>query len=167
MVDDTVPGRLLRRDDLPGLLVAIAACEIVGSAPAVVTVGALDPWYTGLVRPAFTPPGWVFGPVWTVLFALMGTAVYVAYRDGRGPPRRNALLLFGGQFALNVAWTLVFFGMRSPTGGLLVIVALWVAIVATTVAFARVRSEAAWLLVPYLVWVSFAAALNAGIVWLN
>ena len=167
MTSDLGRPTLLSREDLPGLLVAVLVAEIAGSAPAFVTAGATGTWYADLARPAFTPPDWVFGPVWTLLFALMGTAAYLVFRDGRGRQRWSALLLFGGQFALNIAWTLVFFGLQSPVGGLLVIVVLWAAIVATIGAFHRVRPAAAWLLVPYLGWVSVAAVLNLGIVRLN
>lgn len=158
---------LLSREDLPGVLVAVLAAEIVGSAPALVTAGARGTWYADLTQPALTPPDWVFAPVWTLLFALMGTGAYLVVRDGRGRPRRVALWAFGGQFALNIAWTVVFFGLRSPAGGLLVIGLLWVAILTTIWTFRRVRPAAAWLLVPYLAWVSFAGVLNFWILRLN
>ncbi|MFC7044205.1 TspO/MBR family protein [Halobacteriaceae archaeon GCM10025711] len=169
MSTTTVPRSLdLSRDDLPGLAVAVLLCEAVGASPAFVTRTGLSTWYVALNRPAFTPPNWVFGPVWTFLFFLLGVAVYLVWRDGRGTRAgRIALGAFVGQFALNVAWTLAFFGQQSIGGGLVVIAALWLAIAATVVAFARVHRGAALLLVPYLLWVSFAGVLNAAIWTLN
>lgn len=113
------------------------------------------------------PAGLVFGPVWTVLFALLGVAAYPVWRDGAGGTRAVALGAFAGQFALNVAWTFAFFGARSPGLGLAVMAPLWVAIVATVAAFDRVRRAAALLLVPYLAWVSFVALLNLQLWRLN
>ncbi|MFB6106465.1 MAG: TspO/MBR family protein [Halobacteriaceae archaeon] len=159
--------RSLGRADLPGLVVSVLACELVGSAPAVVTATGSGSWYATLTRPALAPPNWVFGPVWTTLFVLLGVAAYLVIRDGRGRTRRVALALFVGQYVLNVAWTLTFFGSESVAGGLAVILALLVGIVATMVAFARVRRAAALLLVPYLLWVGFATYLNYAFWTLN
>jgi len=154
------PGVGLSRTDLPGLLVAVVLTNVVGAAPALLTATGAGSWYATLERPALAPPNWVFAPVWTALFVLLGTAIYLVLRDGDGRERTVAAGLFVGQFVLNVSWTLVFFGGRSPAGGLAVIVALLVAILATVSAFYRVRPAAAALLVPYLAWVAFATYLN-------
>ncbi|GAA0650367.1 TspO/MBR family protein [Salarchaeum japonicum] len=151
---------MFSRDDLPGLALAVLVCEAVGAAPALVTATGSGSWYATLVRPAFAPPNWVFGPVWTTLFFLLGVAAYLVLRDGRGRERELAFGLFVAQYALNVAWTLVFFGGENIAGGLAVIAGLWALIVATIAAFSRVNRTAAILLVPYLAWVSFAAFLN-------
>ncbi|QDX40144.1 TspO/MBR family protein [Salarchaeum sp. JOR-1] len=151
---------MFSRDDIPGLALAILVCEAVGAAPALVTATGSGSWYATLVRPAFAPPNWVFGPVWTTLFFLLGVGVYLVLRDGRGRERTVAFGLFVAQYVLNVAWTLVFFGGENIAGGLAVIAALWTLIVATIAAFSRVNRTAALLLVPYLAWVSFAAFLN-------
>lgn len=150
----------LSRKDLPGLLTAVLLCEVVGAAPAFVTGQELAGWYTTLVRPAIAPPNWVFGPVWTLLFALLGVAGYLVYRDATGTLRRTALGGFIAQYAFNVAWTLVFFGQQDIQGGLVVIAILWVLIAFTAYAFYRVRPIAGYLLLPYLLWVSFATYLN-------
>jgi len=100
----------LTRDDLSGLALAVVICNAVGAAPALVTATGSGSWYDSLVRPAIAPPNWVFGPVWTALFTLLGVAVYLVLRDGTGRQRRVAFGLFVAQYALNVAWTLVFFG---------------------------------------------------------
>ena len=128
-------------------------------------IGAAFPapaYYRGLRKPAWAPPPWLFGPVWTALYALMGVAAWLVARRG-GPGTRRALALWGGQLALNAAWTPIFFGLRSPGAALAEIAALWIAVLGTVVVFARRRADAAALLLPYLAWVSFAAALNLAI----
>ena len=128
-------------------------------------IGAAFPaptYYRGLRKPAWAPPPWLFGPVWTLLYALMAVAAWMVARRG-GPGARAALALWGGQLALNAAWTPIFFGLRNPGAALVEIVALWVAVAGTIGAFARRRAAAAALLVPYLAWVTFAAALNLAI----
>jgi len=157
----------LSRDDLPGVALAVVVCNAVGAAPALVTATGSGTWYDALAQPALAPPNWVFGPVWTLLFTLLGVAAYLVLRDGRGRRRTLAFGLFVAQYVLNVAWTLVFFGGQDLAGGLAVIAALWAGIAATLAAFYRVRSAAGALLVPYLAWVSFAAYLNYGFWALN
>jgi tryptophan-rich sensory protein len=142
-------------------------------------MGGLTDWYPALTKPFFTPPNWLFGPVWTVLYLMMGVALWLVVREGLAPPPapqaswqaggkvKLAAILFAVQLALNLAWSPVFFGARSAAGGLVVILVLWATIVATVVAFARVRPFAAWLLAPYLAWLSYATALNGAIVALN
>jgi tryptophan-rich sensory protein len=154
-------------DDAPGLLVAILACNAVGASPALVTATGAGSWYATLTKPELAPPNWVFGPVWTALFVLLGVAAYLVYRDGAGRERTVALALFVVQFAFNVSWTLVFFGNQDTAGGLAVIAGLWMLIAATLAAFWRVRRATGLLLVPYLAWVSFAAYLNYAFWTLN
>ena len=140
-----------------GMVVGVNA---LGALPAVF-VGSDTSW---IERPWFYPPEIAFPVVWTLLFTLMGLALFLVWH--RGPGRRDvhvAFAAFGVQLALNLAWTPVFFGLRRPDLGLLVIGALWVAVVGTIVAFDRVSRAAAGLLVPYLGWVSFAFALNYAI----
>ena len=119
-------------------------------------------YYARLSKPDWAPPGWLFGPVWTVLYALMGTAAWLVARKP-GSAARAPLVLWGAQLALNATWTPVFFGLRAPGLALVNIVALWSALVATIAAFFSRRRLAAGLLLPYLAWVSFATALNYGI----
>ena len=125
------------------------------------------PWYAGLDKPAFTPPGWVFGPVWTVLYASIGAAGYLAWTAG-GPGRRlPAFTAYGLQLALNALWTVLFFGLRQPLWALADLSALLLASVATALLFWRLRRAAGLILLPYLGWLSFAWLLNAAIVRLN
>jgi tryptophan-rich sensory protein len=161
---------LPRRRPIASLAAAVLACVLVGASGSVFTATGLESWYGTLERPALTPPDWLFGPVWTALFSLMGVAAWLVWRALPGPDARAARLALGAfavQFALNVAWSAAFFGARSVVGGLAVVALLWVAIAATLAAFARVDRRAAALLVPYLAWVSFAAYLNAAIWALN
>lgn len=142
------------------LLGSIVVCELAGIVPSILTAEDVATWYPTLAKPAFTPPGWVFGPVWTTLYLLMGVALYLVWQSDRGRLRQVALAAFVVQLVLNAAWSLVFFGSREIFGGLVVIVALLAVILATITAFARIDRRAAALLVPYLLWVGFATALN-------
>jgi len=143
------------------LAVSVLVCELVGASGTLVSGSGVTVWYPSLTKPAFNPPAWVFGPVWTTLFALLGVAAWLVWRAGLDKRIvRVALGLFAAQYVVQVAWSGVFFGLRNPLGGLVVIAVLWAGIVATVAAFDRVDRRAALLLVPYLVWVSFAAVLN-------
>jgi|GEM_PF-228620 tryptophan-rich sensory protein len=124
-------------------------------------------WYPTLTKPAWTPPDWVFGPVWTLLYILMAVAAWLVWRKAGFAGARLALVLYFVQLALNAAWSGLFFGLRSPAAGLVDILLLWMVIAATLVAFARHSAVAAGLLVPYFVWVSYAAALNFAIWRMN
>jgi translocator protein len=152
----------------PALAAAVLFCIIVGSLGSLVTVTGPGSWYAGLAKPFFTPPGWVFAPVWITLFTLMGIAVYLVWQEGIEKPKvRKAFAIFGVQFAFNVTWSFLFFGLRSPLLGLIDIVILWVMIAATIAAFYSVKKTAAFLLVPYIAWVTLATALNGAVYLMN
>jgi len=144
------------------LAVAIAAVEVVGASGTVFTARGLGEWYDSLQQPMLAPPNWVFGPVWTVLFGLVGVALWLVWRRLGAAPRevRTGFGVFLIHFVFNLGWSAVFFGLREIGWGLAVIGGLWLLIVATMRAFDRVDRRAALLLVPYLLWVSFAAYLN-------
>jgi translocator protein len=146
---------------LAGFLALSLAIAALG---AIVTTQSVLSWYPTLVKPSWTPPSWLFGPVWTLLYIMMAAAAWLVWKQGNS---RYEMLLWGGQLLLNLAWSLLFFGARSPTLALFDIIALWLAIAATTFVFAQKSRGAAYLMVPYLCWVSFATALNAAIVMLN
>lgn len=150
------------------LLFCIAACQLVGFLGSFFTRPAIPGWYAGLQKPAFTPPSWLFGPAWVTLYLLMGIAAYLVWHKGLARPGvRTALLVFAFQLLLNAAWSPVFFGLRSPLAGAVVIVLLWLAILLTILSFRKVSPPAALLLLPYLAWVTYASALNISIYFLN
>lgn len=153
------------------VLIAVAfilGCEAVGAVAGWATQTSVTTWYPTLAKPWFTPPDWLFAPVWTALYAMMGFAAFLVWREGTDRSSvRTALGLFGVQLALNAGWSFAFFWARSPGVGLVVIVMLWGVLAGTTARFFRVRAAAGALLVPYLLWVTYAAALNAGVWVLN
>jgi len=147
---------------------AVGLCLGAGAVGGWFTSPAIPTWYASLAKPSFTPPSWVFGPAWTTLYILMGVATGLVWTRGWSAPGvRAALGVFLGQLALNVFWSAVFFGWRSPGGALVVIAALWGSIAVTIYLFRRVNTAAAVLLIPYLAWVTFAAALNVAVWRLN
>ena len=157
-----------RLNDIISLVVAIAIPLIVGGLGGIATASSIPTWYRTLEKPTWNPPDWIFGPAWTLLYILMGVALWLVWRLGWDNPQvRRALLLFGVQLLFNLLWSLIFFGLRRPDWALLEIVVLWVLILATAAQFYRLQPIAGWLLVPYQLWVTFAAALNAAIWWLN
>jgi tryptophan-rich sensory protein len=150
------------------LLLLLALVFAVSALGSWVTVPKIPTWYASLTKPSFNPPSWVFGPVWTVLYAAMAVAawrVWIAPADEG--QRSRALMLFWAQLALNAAWSPLFFGLERPGLAFVVILAMVALIAATMVAFFRIDRSAGWLFVPYLAWVSFAAVLNGAIYRLN
>jgi tryptophan-rich sensory protein len=153
---------------IPKLAAAILSCVIIGSLGSIVTITGPGSWYASLEKPFFSPPNWVFAPVWITLFTLMGIAIYLVWESGmRRREVQVAIAVFCGQFALNVLWSFLFFGLQSPLYGLVDIALLWLMILATIVLFHRVQKTAAYLLIPYIAWVSLATALNGAVYLLN
>lgn len=151
---------------LVGFLMLTAGAAALGSWA---TIPNIDSWYAGLRKPSWTPPGWLFGPVWTLLYLLMAVAAWRVWRrlDADPTARKSALACWGFQLALNAAWSWLFFGFQKPGLAFVELISLWLLILATLVSFARIDRTAAALLVPYLLWVTFAGALNGAIAWLN
>lgn len=147
--------------------VFVGLCLAVGALGGWVTAGSLKDWYPTLNKPSFNPPNGVFGPVWTVLYVLMGIAAGRVWLEAPPGRARGPLALFVLQLALNLAWSIVFFGLQAVGAAIVVIVALEAAIVATILAFRRLDGLAAALLVPYALWVAFATVLNGAIWRLN
>jgi benzodiazapine receptor len=141
-----------------------AAVAALGS---MATRANIPTWYAGVAKPGFTPPNWIFAPVWTVLYAMMAYAIWRILALPRSPARTTAIIAYAVQLALNCLWSFAFFGARSPLLGLVVIVPLLVSIVATIRLVWPLDRIAALLLAPYLAWVSYATALNGAIWWLN
>jgi len=151
-----------------GIVVSIAVCELAGIVGSVFTMPSIPGWYAGLAKPSFNPPNWIFGPVWTLLYALMGLAAYLVYEKGfKRPEVKKALAVFAAQLVMNTLWSIVFFGAHRILGAAVVIVLLWAMILATILLFHRISKAAAYLLVPYILWVSFATVLNASLYVLN
>ncbi len=174
----------MRIPDVFKLIIAIAVSELAGVIGSVFTptpkslvwgftAPSIAGWYAGIAKPALNPPAWIFGPVWTTLFALMGIAAFLVWSscakasEDKKKGVKVALILFGGQLVLNALWSIIFFGLHSPGGALIEIVFLWLAILATIVAFYKISRPAAYLLLPYILWVSFAMYLNYAIWALN
>ncbi|MEI8315959.1 MAG: TspO/MBR family protein [Verrucomicrobiota bacterium] len=149
---------------LGGFCVASFVAAAIGGTA---TGGAVQDWYPTLAKPSWTPPAWLFGPVWTLLYIAMAVAAWLVWRRVGWDGARLALLMFFIQLTLNAVWSVVFFGLRNPGAAFAEIVVLWVAIVVTTLLFWKVTPTAGWLFLPYLVWVSFATALNFAIWRLN
>lgn len=149
------------------LLGYIVLCEAVGGVGALVTGPNITSWYAVLARPVLSPPNWIFAPVWTLLYALMGIALYLVLQTPSSARRTHALYLFGVQLILNALWSGIFFGLHLLGIALVEIILMWLAIVATIYFFAKISRTATWLLVPYVLWVSFAAYLNYSLWVLN
>lgn len=144
------------------LLFAIIICEGAGLIGSIFTFNSVNTWYVTLDKPFFNPPSWIFAPVWTILYLLMGISLYLAWNT-----KKISLKWFWIQLVLNSLWSILFFGLKNPTLALLGITLLWLAIIMTIKSFWRYNKTASWLLLPYLAWVTFASILNLSIVILN
>jgi tryptophan-rich sensory protein len=150
-----------------GLVLFVLVCLGAGGLGAVATTPEIDGWYRTIAKPQWNPPDWVFGPVWTTLYVLMGIAAWLVWRPAGFNNAAIPLSLFATQLVLNVAWSWMFFGMHQIGWAAVEIIILWLAILITTVAFFRRSKLAGWLMVPYLGWVTFASVLNFTIWRLN
>ena len=150
------------------LIVSIVICFAAAVIGSLFTFKAIPAWYAGLKKPRYTPPNWAFGPVWTTLYVLMSIWVFLVWQNGLAI--NDVLLtfsLFWIQLIFNALWSIVFFGMKSKGGGVIIIITLWLLILATIIASFQVSGWAGALLIPYIIWVSIASYLNIGIWWLN
>ncbi|HET9100363.1 MAG TPA: TspO/MBR family protein [Acidobacteriaceae bacterium] len=155
------------RFPLMALVFWVGLCVLVGLISGLLTKAEISRWYAGLRKPSFNPPNWIFGPVWTALYILMGVAAWMIWQVPRSQLRTYALIWFAIQLGLNFLWSLIFFRWHAIAGALGEISILWLAILATIVLFWEVRPLAGELMLPYLAWVSFASVLNLGILRLN
>ena len=154
--------------DIAKLLISIIACQFAGFIGSIFTTPSIPTWYATLQKPPFTPPNWLFAPAWITLYLLMGISAFIIWRRGVDNTRvREALIVFLIQLILNSLWSIVFFGLKSPLYGVVVIIALWIAILFTILKFFKLSTGAGGLLLPYILWVSFAAVLNISIWILN
>lgn len=149
-------------------IIAILICQAAGLAGSLFTYQSITSWYQYLNKPSFNPPNFIFGPVWTLLYTLMGISLYLIWQKGpKNPKTKFALRLFGLQLFLNFLWTIIFFGLKNPGLAFVEIVFLWLSILLVIQKFWQIKKEAAILLIPYILWVSFAALLNYNIYILN
>ena len=148
------------------LIASLAVCQLAAFIGSLFNIAAIPTWYTTINKPFFNPPNWVFAPVWTTLFILMGMALYLVWEKGYSKKEvKLGVNMFLVQLSLNVLWSALFFGIRDILLAFVEIIALWIAIALTMCHFKKVSKKAFWLMVPYLAWVSFAAVLNLAI-WL-
>jgi len=146
--------------DILKLVASVILCQIAGFLGALFTTPAIPTWYRTLNKPFFTPPNWIFSPVWISLFILIGISLFFVWRRTDHPRFKIAFIFFFVQLILNILWSAAFFGLKSPLLGLMNIVLLWIAILLTIQHFFKVSKLAGVLLLPYLIWVSFATLLN-------
>jgi len=158
----------IKLHDIIKLVISITACMLAGFIGQIFTRPSVTNWYALLEKPFFTPPSWLFAPVWFLLYILMGISAFLIWRKGiKNHLVREGLIIFLVQLILNALWSFAFFSLKSPMGGLIVIVPLWTAILLTIINFFRTSMTAAWLLLPYILWVSYATVLNFAIYILN
>lgn len=150
------------------LIAFIVFCELAGIIGSFFTAPSIASWYASLQKPFFTPPNWVFAPVWTTLFLLMGISLYLVWEKGLGDRKvKLAVSVFSIQLILNILWSVLFFGLQNSFLAFIEIILLWIAILATIILFYRISVKASLLLIPYIVWVSIASLLNYSVWVLN
>ena len=157
----------MKTNTMLSIVICIAIPMVIGSLSGLATAGAIDNWYAQLTKPSFTPPNYLFGPVWTLLYVLMGISLFLVWKSPAGSERTTAITIFAIQMALNFAWTFLFFYFHRPGTSLIEIGLLWITIFFMIVAFSRIDKTAALLQIPYILWVSFASVLNGAIWYLN
>ena len=167
MTEDADPMQRSPGTQARGLIVSVVICFGAALLGNLATMPQIPTWYSGIAKPAWTPPDWVFGPVWSLLYAMMAISAWLIWRTGEGKTTRVPLLWFGTQLILNSLWSVLFFGMQKPAWSMVEVFFLWLAILMTIRAFWPLSRWAALLLVPYLLWVSFASVLNVAIWQLN
>lgn len=161
-------GKSKKTLDWVKLIFSLGICQAAGIVGSLYTFQTVKWWYPMLRKPWFNPPAWVFGPVWTILFVLMGVALYLVWNQGlKKKGITDAVALFSVQLTLNVVWSYLFFGLRNPFMALIEILVLWGAILLTTIKFLKINKGAGYLMIPYLAWVGFASVLNLAVVLLN
>ncbi len=149
-------------------ILSVLICLGAGAVGSLFTTPSVKTWYLTINRPSFNPPDWLFGPVWTLLFIMMGTALYLIWREGEKNKKvKCALYVFFAQLILNILWSILFFGFQSPFYAFIEIIILWLFILASIILFYKISKPAGLLLVPYILWVSFASILNFFIWRLN
>ncbi|HOI29043.1 MAG TPA: tryptophan-rich sensory protein [Melioribacteraceae bacterium] len=155
------------RSNIVKLILSLIIPLSVGAVAGMFTSQAVPTWYASLNRPSFSPPNWVFGPVWTSLYILLGISFFLIWKESPSQQRNRAIIVFASQMLLNFAWSFIFFYFNMIGIALLEIILLWVNIAVMISLFYKLKPLAAYLNIPYLLWVSFATILNAGYYFLN
>ena len=148
-------------------MVCIGGVLLIGSISGLANAGSINGWYSSLNKPSFNPPNYLFGPVWTFLYILMGISLYMILQTPKTEIRNAALLIFAIQLALNFSWSFLFFYFKAPLFAFIEIIIMWISILVMIFTFYRISPVSAYLQVPYLLWVSFASVLNGAIWYLN
>ncbi|MBL7052022.1 MAG: tryptophan-rich sensory protein [Nanoarchaeota archaeon] len=146
------------------LIISLLIPFLASAIGSLFTASSVSTWYLTLIKPTFNPPSWIFGPVWTILYLLIGIALYLVWIKKKDI---TAFIIFGIQMFLNALWSVIFFGLQKPFFAFTEIILLWISIILTMIYFYRINKISAYLLIPYLLWVSFAAVLNYFIFMLN
>jgi len=149
------------------LLSSVVICLAAGFIGSIFTTPSIPTWYASLIKPVISPPNYLFAPVWTILYILMGIALFLVWTAKGKDKTKSALIFFFVQLGLNSLWSILFFGLKMPLLAFLEIIVLWIFILLTMLKFFKIKKAAGWLLAPYLAWVSFASILNFLIFWLN
>lgn len=151
------------------ILVVVVTCLAIGYFSGMVTRSAITTWYPTLIKPIFNPPNWIFAPVWSMLYVMMGVAAGLVWDriESQKELVKKAVIIFAIQLALNALWSFLFFGLKNPMLAGIEIIILWLMIYETYIQFSKINKIAGYLFIPYLLWVSFAMILNGSIWWLN
>lgn len=158
----------MKKQNYIKLFVSIVVAQLAGIIGSLYTSNSISTWYKTLVRPEIAPPNWVFGPVWTTLYILMGISAYIIWSKGYSDKKvKLALSVYFGQLLLNTLWSILFFGLRDIRSAFIEIIALWIMIALNIFLFGKISKTAGYLLIPYLLWVSFASYLNYSFMILN
>lgn len=158
----------MKKQNYIKLFVSIVVAQLAGIIGSLYTSNSISTWYKTLVRPEIAPPNWVFGPVWTTLYMLMGISAYIIWSKGYSDKKvKLALTVYFGQLLLNTLWSILFFGLQDIRSAFIEIIALWIMIALNVFLFGKISKTAGYLLIPYLLWVSFASYLNYSFMILN
>ncbi len=149
------------------LLACVGGVLLIGTISGLANAGSINGWFSTLNKPSFNPPNYLFGPVWTTLYILMGISLYLILQSPRTDSRNTALIIFAFQMVLNFSWSFLFFYFKWPGIAFMEIIVMWIAIIMMILTFYRISNTAAYLQIPYLMWVSFASILNGTIWYLN
>jgi len=149
------------------LLISILISFLAGAIGSIFTFSSIPTWYATLNKPSFNPPNFLFGPVWTVLYIVMGISLFLIWNSEKKENKKTAITIFGIQLFLNALWSIVFFGLKNPLAALFVIAALYIFIILNIIKFYKINKTAGLILIPYLLWVSFASILNYFVMILN